>query len=702
MTNGPEHRRPLGIDFGSERTVGAVADEAPEVLRTDDTAVIPTRLGLDDSGFVVGKAATDAGPITPFPSSDDAKQPPSDAERDYPMALFFDLLRERWESVGAGADPEASSTERADGRAGGDRSDPPDAPPSSEPPAESGPFAGRDAVDKVDAETAEGMGDETVPEPTEPLGRTTEPASSDGFAPTTITVPGAFSTEDLSEIESAASSAGLGDVRAVRSPVAIAATELPDLEEGRSLTLSVADIDEAFETFAIVTLTAAGEIEVEARSSQPGGRHELDGTLARWMLNELESEHDVSLRCTDAAFDRVRSAAHDALETVTADGETTAAIGLDLDEGVEVTDGGVVAADALSIDLELDLQTAIRALNEPLHRIQDRIEETREAADADEVDAVVLAGAGTRPAPVVVAVENAFGQRSRSPALGDRETAGAIGAAVLSRNRASGTDPIARETLSTDVVLRALGPTGVEERVVSDPSTAPGDELTARVASASDEQLSGAFEIASRHRSTGRTERSDAFVGSDLPIDPGGSAIELPIAVDEERFDLDASTGEDDDSRNGPTIAAVDEASPPWLVHAGVDRDRLPERDTPARSAFERRSDEHRALASGDDEAVARAVWKIRNKIYDRAIRREEEMDADELELLVREFDKNLRIAGVEIISPEVGAEFDSGRHRITRAEESDRPEGTVLEVLSLGVAVDGTVIETAAVVAAK
>jgi molecular chaperone GrpE (heat shock protein) len=92
----------------------------------------------------------------------------------------------------------------------------------------------------------------------------------------------------------------------------------------------------------------------------------------------------------------------------------------------------------------------------------------------------------------------------------------------------------------------------------------------------------------------------------------------------------------------------------------------------------------------------------MRNRIWEQTVRTDEQLTEDEIQLFLRELDKNLRIEGVEIIEPDVGERLDTDRHSVASAEEADEPEGTILEVLSPGFAVEGTVIEPAEIKAAR
>ncbi|MEF8778225.1 MAG: Hsp70 family protein, partial [Natronomonas sp.] len=675
---GSSERWPLGVDLGNETTVGCAVDGAD----LHSLASVSTRIALTSSGFAVGDTAveTEADPIVPLPYIDNAERPVSGAAAEYPLVLFFELLRERWETTGFDettetlpAEPNMDSPDK-DGSNDGDRtgaSGRTGSPASTPDRTKEVLFVGEDSdSDSSDDQpvATETAGSAEVPDKT-----ASDATRSVSFDPTTVAVPGGYSAADIDWIESAATAAGFGGVRAIRRPTAVAATELPELED--ELTIAVADIGSVSSAFAIVTLCPPGEIVIEATTTLREGQATLDEALARWLLDELESEHDVSIRCDDATFDRVRTAAHDALGAIDQSGEATAAVDIDLGDGVEVIDGGVLGTDALSVDRELDLQTAIRALNEPLYLLQTRIEALREAVEIDDIDSLVCSGGGSRLSPIVVAVENAFERPSRSPTLGDRETAAAIGAAVLSAQRGSGSEPVGREPLGSDVVLRALGETGVEERVLTTPATAPGDKSSIRLVPASDEQLSGAFEIARKHRITDRHDRLGVYDCSGFPPETTRPEIDVTVAFEAEPTDSDAITVSVEavgtDGEDEIDAIPTDDVRSPWLAHADADRDRL-QTPGPTPTAFEHRTDAAKALDSVDDEGVARAAWKIRNKIYDRAIRRDEDLDADELELLLREFDKNLRIEGVEIIDPEIGSEFDSTRHRITRAEEAD------------------------------
>jgi hypothetical protein len=696
--------RVLGIDLGTATTVGASFDgDAVEMLDHDGTTAIPTRLALSDAGFVVGEAAVAAAdPVVPLPYVDRTERSLTAGPRDVPLALFLERLREVWDL--------SSLTDDDDGA-------PPRAPSdSSEESAGAVPSKQSDDVeakrsvpeDPSDATQSNETSDERARPPTaesEALDGTTDSTDAVGTGgTTTVAVPGGYSASDISELEATAAAAGFEDVHAVRNPVAVAATELPDHEKER--TIGVADVGTTWASFAVVTLDESGDVSVDARTTLTGhGREDFDAELANWVLGRVESEHGISFECDDAAMQRVRDAVHEAMNRVDPDGESAATVSLELSDGVDVTDGGLLGSDAVPVDVGLDLQSCIQALRPMLREVQSAVASLFDDGPDPDLDKLILSGDGTRPAPVLIAIENAFEQRSQTPVRGDRYTAPAVGAAILSEARTADGPTVVRETLSGDVVLRAQGEDGLEERSITRPADGPGDTRTSRLAPPSSDQLSGQFQVAYRHRLSGELEHVRTIGCTNLPS--SASATELAVTVDPATALLDAEAVDvavDIDTsseRDRPVVAQdADGESLPWLAHADVD-DPDP-REVTSESAFRHRSDRERAMAAVDSRGVARAAWKIRNKIWTQAIRDEQDLSRDDIELLLREFDKNLRIQDVEIIEPEVGESLDTSRHSVGRATDSDEKEGTILDVLSVGFAVDGVVVEAAEVEAAK
>jgi hypothetical protein len=681
---------PLGIDLGSATTVGAVVDgNEPRLLDADGTTAVPTRLGVADTGFVVGDDAGDDAQV-PLPYLDDGR--PS-SPGDVPLALFLELLRRRWQGDDT-PDDDAATAERA---AGSETAGTDDVSPETDGADGDEPFSAVD-VAPDEASAAEGAAD-----------RSEEAATADAgsgeaigrFGPTTVAVPGAYSAADCARVEEAATAAGFDAVEAVRAPVAVAAAEALDADGER--TLAVADVGERWASFALVTVGEAGDLSVEARTTLTGhGRRDFDRALARWVLGRVEADHGVSLECTDEAMARLREAVHDAADDVGPDGETTATVDLHLAEGVEVTDGGLLGAESIHVEVDLDLEACIEALDGLLRDLQASVDDLRDAGPED-VDALVLAGGGAELAPVLVAVENAFGRRSRPPARGDGYTAAAIGAAALSERRASGRPTVARETLDTDVVLRGLGESGVEARRLTGPGDGPEDVATGRLVPTSAHQLSGVFQVGRRHRITGELERLSTFACSNLPSGDDAPAVVVSVDPSADDHGVTVDLDGDVDRSHAPVVDPVEESSLPWLAHADAETTDLGDADRSDGAAFDRRTDEERALAAIDETGVARVAWKFRNRLRNQLLREDAELSTEDLEPYLREFDKNLRIEGVELFEPAVGEPVDAERHWVVRAEEApDHEERTILDVLALGIAVDGEVVEPAEVVAAK
>lgn len=711
MTETPEQpTAPIGIDLGTAKTVAArPADGEYQLLRTGESDSIPTAFALAEDGFVIGQEASDRpDSVTPLPYVERTEQSMTATPADVPLAIFLEKLREVWDGPSTdtqepNGDPSVDTEDEnpqndpADGQ--GDETE--ESTTASDSPLKfsAGPpdDSPEDDQEASDSPPSDGQSDSSPEQST---------SLSGAYNPTTITVPGGYSADDIAEVESIASGAGFGDVTAVRNPLAIAAAESLDVDS--ETTLGVVDIGTQWAEFAVITIDSAGGLTVQARTNLlEHGRTALDGRLAQWALKQVESEHDLTLECTDTTRQRLREAVHEAADQVTPDGESTGSIDLQLDDGVSITEGGLFGMDAIPVQEEFDLETCVQALRPMLEEIQQTVTSMLDDLPDTDVDELVLAGDGTQLAPVLIAIENAFGIRSRPPTRGDRYTAPAIGAAVLSERRKSGLDPIDREVISDTIVLQALGEDGPEPRPLSNTATGQGDIVTGRLIPTTADQLSGVFQLGRQHRITGELEELRTYSCTNIPSNADTSTLLIEAEpttalIDGEAVRVSASVETTADRDTELSVQETTEASHPWLAHAGTDTDELPTADDSNDAPASPTSDRMKALESVDGTGVARAAWKMRNRIWEQTVRTGESLTEKEIQLFLRELDKNLRIEGVEIIEPDVGDRLDTDRHSVGRAEEADEPEGTILEVLSPGFAVEGTVIEPAEVKAAR
>jgi hypothetical protein len=781
----PRKARPLGVDLGSATTTGAVIEEgSPRVLDVDGQSTLPTRLAITSEGIVVGTAAVQADTkgMTPLPYLDNS--PTGVTPEDLPLPVFLRELRRIWAASLPDVQPVTDGGEDQDGNVEdiegvkrvdtdettADANDEPNEDATGINPAESeeggedtaddrtiiknqmeaqeatdaddGTESGspsEDNADEADASvntqsTREQGTDESEDAAAEPIGtegNDGEPRSVNGdgaFAPTTITVPGPYAGSDLAAVETALEAAGFGDPLAVRAPVAVAATELPTCESEQ--TVAVADIGSSWGSFAVIRVRPNGTLSVAARTSLTDhGRKMLDDALATWVIDKIGRDHGVTFRLNDDAKARVREATHDALDTVAGGEDGSVTIDLELSEGVEVVEGGVFDENALSPTVEITMDNCFDALADHLREIQDCIDHLLTATSVDTIDTLLLTGDGTRPAPALFAIENAFDRRSQPPAQGDRYTAASIGAALLASARVDSDGPVVDDTYDRNVELRALGESGPEERRLNTPGSAPGRPCEGDLVPVSDTQLSGTFEIHFSHRITGEREYVGTYVCSGLPTGGDGPG-QLTVSFDAPSAGLEASQAGDavavEPSSEGAgsemdasvadsgavsersvelSITRDNDTDAPWLAHATVDRTDLPapERSNDdGMSGLVPTSDVERAVKAVDDESVARAAWKLRNKLWKQGVKKGDGLPGDDLKLLFREIDQNLSIASIEIIKPEPGSTLDDRRHWVVEPRETHKPTGTILEVRSLGVAVDGNVLEQAEVAVAK
>jgi molecular chaperone GrpE len=97
------------------------------------------------------------------------------------------------------------------------------------------------------------------------------------------------------------------------------------------------------------------------------------------------------------------------------------------------------------------------------------------------------------------------------------------------------------------------------------------------------------------------------------------------------------------------------------------------------------------------EDLIARLA-PVRNDLV-RALDQDEDVDIrDGVESTLDAFDRVLDDEGVTVIDPAPGDEVDPVRHQVMMRTESDRPEGTVVEVYRPGYEMAGTVIQEAQV----
>ncbi|MFB6101461.1 MAG: nucleotide exchange factor GrpE, partial [Haloplanus sp.] len=689
MLDGTEtDRLPTGIDLGSATTVGAVWDGVDtRLLESEEESAVPTRLAVSDAGFAIGTEASEAAENTVTPRRFVGEDEDIPAEN-LPLSVFLRELFESWQNREASTETERAETdpESDDGEA-----------KSSAEPTEG---------DEDDAES-----DAAASAPEVDTGES-DPYSSPSLGVTTVTVPGPSSAADMERVEAAAAAAGFEDVRAVRDPVAVAATELPDSTEAK--TIGVVDIGVSWAAFALVTATADGTLEVAARSSLTDhGRETVDDAMTRWVLNEVGKERAATFEFDEDAQASVRDVVHTALDEVGRGDTDEASIEFELSEGVDIADGDWFGDDTFAAALDIDVHDCYEALADELREFQSAVAELFEATEysSDSVDELLVAGDGTRPVPVVHAIENAFERRSRLPTHGDRYTAAAAGTAILSAERAAGSSPIAAETYDKAVTIRALDESGLTDRALTSIRSGPTRPSQRRLTITDDTQLSGTFEIGYRHRITGERVRSDTFVCSNLSTE-AATPLTVSFRHDDARLDPDADlrTAVDVEHSEGADgddplhVSVSDDGAAPWLAHIDADTDAVaPIRPDERREGqfVDARSAAERAVDGIDDESVIESAHVIRNRLWERAIKGEAGMDRDELQLLLKEFDQKLTGYGAEIIDPDVGSPVDGNRHRVLETRPDERDQGTILEVDRPGLAIDDVVVDAATVAVA-
>lgn len=532
--------------------------------------------------------------------------------------------------------------------------------------------------------------------------------------PTVLTVPGAYTRDDVTLVERAARAAGLERPTVVRSPLPVAASELLAEPPEEPEVVAVVDVGVEWCDLAVVRGGPGPTVDVLARESLPGhGRRLFDEHLARWALAEEATDRGAEVEVTDDGMAPLTEAAHDALAAVEEDEPVSLAV--DLDEGIDVVEGGWFGGETLAVDVDVDRHACYEALEDPLDDLEERLDALLAAADAttEDIERVVVAGHGTAPTPVVSGFENYFGREARPPTGETRYTASASGAARLAASLARGENPIGTETLDRTVEVKVLGPDESEFRSVASSRTRVDERPSVRLQTTVADRSDGYFEVWYRDDVRESREKVASFVVSGLPRgESPGVDLDVTVEFDSHRLSSDrpptvtaSLTDESDPEEWDPSVAVStgDRGGAPWL--AAVEHD--PEAIDGSRAGDERsaavtvRDPERTALAELSEAGLAEAVHGVRTKLWRRGVKNDADLESGELATLVRELDAKLAGEGVEFVQPATGEAFDATRHEITRAEEATEAEGTILELEEPGLVVDGHVVRPARVVVA-
>jgi hypothetical protein len=520
---------------------------------------------------------------------------------------------------------------------------------------------------------------------------------------TTISVPGVYDERDREDVANALDAVGIKDAAVVRAPVGTAATRLPSLSQ--PTTVVAVEIGYRWCNAAVVKADPdAGTLSVQTRVVEPDvGRARLDRALAEQVLQAEQSERNHGIEPTPDGFDRLKSAAHEAINDLVSEDSVALSV-TDLSE-VNLEKG----TPPITIERQVDEAMVISALEDIHHDLSKTLSALLDRHDltAEEVEDVVVAGSGTVPGAVRTTVGEFFHREIAPPE--EWETPlyqPAYGAAIIGYLRNSH-EPVQRETTDGAIGLRLPTSDGqLEFEELIAPTATTGQPHEIQLKPTVPDQKSGSLAFATRHQATGELVEYENWGVFGIPHLEGEAqpfAVDVVAADRAENIVNVRPLSETVESRriSDPPAPEVDTAEAEWLVDSETDPSEvtLPESeddvepvsiDEPIAESFEETSPKQTLETL---LGVRYELWKFAEQ--------DNPASPSDLRDLLKRYDTGLLRINVDMISPAEGERQDRN-HRIWDTEPSPRPDGEILEVQRPGYTVDGYVEKPADVIVSK
>jgi molecular chaperone GrpE len=369
---------------------------------------------------------------------------------------------------------------------------------------------------------------------------------------------------------------------------------------------------------------------------------------------------------------------------------------LELADGVTLTAGDHTLSESLELDREITTGLLHAALEDYAADLAAAATDVLTDADVapDDLSTAVLAGDGADLEPLCNALAGHVGEATT----------------VVQYPLGGAGDPA--PPADTDTVTDTLD--GAVRVVAMDgedlAATPTGDSLagvdTGRqvsVTTRAPEGQHGRIDVEVSDPATGEPRVTASFTVSGFPAVAGdeqaattlGVSVtgEPPVSADDIELEVIESAGE-----TAPTVDRETYDDGTWLQFADEGEfTPLPDRARTPMATYARQRDDQ-GPDRPDPKAVIEAIHSVRTNLWQWGIVKENPLDPDNVEIILRELDQKLEQQRIEFFVPDVGTEAGPRRHYIREQRAADEPEGTILEVLEPGVEVDGVITKKAIV----
>jgi len=560
------------------------------------------------------------------------------------------------------------------------------------------------------------------------------------FRPVIIEIPPGYSPNVRSIVERAGRAAGLKNISVIEVPdsflnytaMQIRDSEGTDLKTGHRI---IPDID-LTQPYVYLHIGIEASCALLISGSQSDSRSESDvpiddyqhsriiaGVFNRelgankWstkigeqLIENLGRSRDVTIQYNTDVKSRIAEEVRRAI--ISHDGifkkDEAIPLPLDINKGIRVTAGDHVLENRLETSTEISGTIQYEALESYTANIWRTVHTLLDESGyaINDLGGILLTGDAGKLDVLLDRIKTEVSAKLPVDWAGDAVSTTAQQIHILQQGEESVQQKIASPT-DFYIAIRALGGSGPETRLFGEVRYTPPASFTVPLRLPTSEEFQGQFEIIKQDTESGDIRESKAYTitGQDETNGNDGVSVNVDLrsGISEEdsgweetiSVEISSSTDAVLEQAEASTWAAFYDADPSTFPSPTVENDEsatYSEAITPIEEK----------ISTAGVENIADAVYKLRSDLWERSIKKEQSIDPSQAQTLLRKLDQRLNRYDISFFEPNIGEEANPRRHFILDDEPSLMEEGSIIEVLNPGMAIDGKIAEVAEVVVAN
>ncbi|WP_276277945.1 Hsp70 family protein [Haloarcula regularis] len=503
-------------------------------------------------------------------------------------------------------------------------------------------------------------------------GEPTDGGQADGSGlSATVSVPGWLDADQRAAVRRAARSAHLPECRVVCRPTQVAAALASDRDSALprpapgALAL-VVDVGDRSADLGVYEATETG-LRARRRTNVEGlGSADWSRAVATTLLAQAGEARDVTVEYTDGALAELSAAVR---EAVGGDSTLPVSVELELADGVTLTAGDHTLSESLELDREITTGLLHAALEDYAADLAAAATDVLADADVtpDDLSTAVLAGDGADLEPLRNALAGHVGEATtvvQYPLGGAEDPA-----------PPADTDTV---TDTLDGAVRVVAMDGEDLAATPTGGSLAGVDTVRQVsvATRTPEGQHGRLDVEVSDPATGEPRVRASFTVSGFPAVAGdeqaattlGASVtgDPPVSADDIELEVIESTSE-----TAPTVDRETYDDGTWLQFADEGEfTPLPDRARTPMATYARQRDD-RGPDRPDPKAVIEAIHSVRTNLWQWGIVKENPLDPDNVEIILRELDQSSNSSASSFSSRRSGPRPGRG---VTTSGNSGRP----------------------------